>query len=368
MIRRLAAIIRKEVYHILRDPRTLGVLFIMPVMMVLLYGYALNMDITNIPVAVNDRDHSPRSREFIRAFTGSRYFTVAEYIESTDRVGELFRTRSVRAAIVIPKGFGDDFGVRPETPVQILVDGSDPTYGQAVINYAGAIAASYSLDSPGAARLVPVQVREQFLFNPDLKSSNFIIPGLVAVILMMVCALLTSITLAREKETGTLDVLVVSPVRSFEIVFGKVVPYVVLALVDSVFILAFSKLVFDIPLRGNLPLLLGLSVVYIYCALGIGLFISSVAKTQQVAMMAALVATIMPSIMLSGFIFPIFSMPAPIRFISNIVPAKYYLRIIRGILLKSSGFGELREETLFLAAFGTLLIVIASLRFRTRVR
>jgi ABC-2 type transport system permease protein len=367
MIRRLLAIIRKEFYHIHRDPRTLGVLFLMPAIMVLLYGYALNMDITNIPIAVNDRDSTPRSREFIRAFTGSKYFTVGEYAGGTEQIGELFRTRAVRAAIVIPRGFGEAFGTEPEADVQLLVDGSDPTYGQAITNYAGAIAATFTLTGPAAVRLAPVQVREQFLFNPDLKSSNFIIPGLVAIILMMVCALLTSITLAREKETGTMDVLVVSPVHSFEIVFGKVVPYVGLALLDSVFILAFAKLVFDIPLRGDLALLLGLSVVYIYCALGIGLFISSVAKTQQVAMMAALVVTIMPSMLLSGFLFPIFSMPAPIRAITAVVPAKYYLDIIRGILLKSSTFGALKEETLILAFIGTLLAVLASLRFRTRV-
>lgn len=367
MIRRLLAIIRKEMYHILRDPRTLMVLFIMPVMMVLLYGYALNMDIENIPIALRDDDHTPRSRELVRAFTGSRYFSLVEDVERTERIEELFRTRKVRAALVIPRGFGEAFGTKPRADLQLLVDGSDPTYGQAIVNYAGAITTSFGLNG-GSLRLLPLEVREQFLFNPDLKSSNFIIPGLVAVILMMVCSLLTSITLAREKETGTMDVLVVSPVHSLEIVFGKVVPYVGLAVLEAVFVLSFAKLVFGIPLRGDLLLLLGLTVVYIYCALGIGLFISSIAKTQQVAMMAALVATIMPSIMLSGFIFPIFSMPAPIRVITNIVPAKYYLSIIRGILLKSSGFGALRDETIALSLIGTILVLLAAVRFKTRVR
>lgn len=367
MIRRLYAIIRKEFHHILRDPRTLGVLFLMPVIMVLLYGYALNMDIDDISLAVEDRDRTPESRAFLRAFTGSDYFTVIAPAENAARVDDLFRRRKARAALVIPKGFGEDMRHGPRADVQLLVDGSDPTYGQAVINYANAIAILHSLGNPAAARLIPIDIREQFLFNPDLKSSNFIIPGLVAVILMMVCALLTSITLAREKETGTMDVLVVSPVRPIEIVVGKVIPYVGLALLDAVFILAFSKLVFDIPLQGNLVLLLGLSVVYIYCAMGIGLFISSMAKTQQVAMMAALVATIMPSIMLSGFIFPIFSMPAPIRAITYIVPARYYLEIIRGILLKSSTFDLLAGQTLILAVLGTVFVILSSVRFKTRV-
>jgi ABC-2 type transport system permease protein len=368
MIRRLMSIVRKEFFHILRDPRTLGVLFLMPVMMVLLYGFALNMDIDNLALAVDDRDNSPESRAFLRAFTGSSYFRVKSMPLNVPAVNELFSRREARAALIIPKDFGEDMRLGPKADAQLLVDGSDPTFGQATVNYATAIAMLYSLDNPLAARAVPLEVREQFLFNPDLKSSNFIIPGLVAVILMMVCALLTSITLAREKETGTLDVLVVSPVRSLEIVVGKVIPYVGLALLDAVFILGFAKLVFNIPLHGNLALLLGLSVIYIYCAMGIGLFISSMAKTQQVAMMAALVATILPSIMLSGFIFPIFSMPAPIRAITYVVPAKYYLEIIRGILLKSSTFDLLIIQTLFLAGLGTLFVLLSSLRFKTRVR
>jgi ABC-2 type transport system permease protein len=367
MIRRMLAIIRKEIYHILRDPRTLGVLFLMPVLMVLLYGYALNMDINNIALAVDDRDNTPESRSLLRAFSGSNYFTIPIRTRSVEQVGELFRRREVRGALVIPRGFGEDMRRGPAAKVQLLVDGSDPTYGQAIVNYANAIVTLHSLQNPAASRAVPLEVREQFLFNPDLKSSNFIIPGLVAVILMMVCALLTSITLVREKETGTMDVLVVSPVRSFEIVMGKVIPYVGLALLDSVFILAFARLIFNIPLHGNLLLLLALSVVYIYCAMGIGLFISSMAKTQQVAMMAALVATLLPSIMLSGFIFPTFSMPAPIRAVTTIVPAKHYLEIIRGILLKSSTFDLLAGHTLFLAALGTLFVILSTLRFKTRV-
>ncbi|MFA6471333.1 MAG: ABC transporter permease [Candidatus Latescibacterota bacterium] len=367
MIRRLFAIIHKEINHILRDPKTLMVLFLMPATMVVLFGFALNMDITHIPVAVIDHDNTPESRAFIRAFTGSKYFTAAYRIDDVSEVENLFKNRSIKAAIVIPNGFGKDFTTRPEVDYQLLVDGSDPTYGQAVTNYASAIATSYSLSNPGAARLVPIEIRDVFLYNPDLKGSNFITPGLVAVILMMACALLTSITIAREKETGTMDVLTVSPVRPIEIMVGKVIPYVGVSLIDAVFIIVFAKLVFNIPLRGDLVLLLGLSVVYVYCALGIGLFISSIAKTQQVAMMAALVATIMPSILLSGFMFPIFSMPAPIRIITYLVPAKYYLEIIRGILLKSSTFGILQNQVLFLAILGTAFIVIASLRFKTRV-
>jgi ABC-2 type transport system permease protein len=364
VVNRLLAIIRKEVRHIFRDPRTLAIVIAMPIMMVLLYGYALNMDIEHIKIAIADHDRTPESARLIERFESSAYFDIVRRIENTDDIEGLFMSRGIKAALVIPQSFAEERVTGRPVGVQLIVDGSDPTVGNAVINYASAITVQYSsADSPRAAKS-PVEIRDRFLYNPDLVGSHFIIPGLVAVILMMVCALLTSITVAREKETGTMDVLLVSPVRPFEIILGKVVPYIALALLDAVFILAFAKAVFDIPLRGDLAMLLWLSILYIYCALGIGLFISSMAPTQQVAMMAALVATILPSVMLSGFIFPIFSMPLPIRVISHIVPARYYMEIIRGILLKSSDFSLLLRQTGALALLGTLFLAAAAIRFQ----
>jgi ABC-2 type transport system permease protein len=367
MITRITAIIRKEIYHILRDPRTLMVLFVMPTMMVLIFGYALNMDVAHIPIAVNDLDHTPESRALIRSFTGSDYFAVTRTVTNAAQVGDLFRVRLVKAALVIPRGFAKDLNASTHPTVQVIIDGSDPAFGNAVLNYADAVITTHSTNLPSGIRVTPAEIRENFLFNPDLKSSSFVTPGLVAVILMMACALLTSITLAREKETGTLDILVVSPISPGEIVIGKVIPYVGLALINSTFVLSFAKIVFDIPLRGDLVLLLGMGIIYIYCALGIGLFISSVAKTQQVAMIAALASTIMPSVLLSGFIFPVFSMPAPIRVLTYIVPARHFLEIIRGILLKSSTFDVLKGQAAILLALGTVFLFLASVRFKTRV-
>ena len=307
MFNRIKALAVKELYHILRDHRTLAVIFLMPVMMVVLYGHALNMDIKHIPVGIVDRDHSSESRAVIRALNASDYFDIGAYFDTIGDIENLFRTRKIKAAFVIPKGFGDERTENPVSHIQLLVDGSDPTYGNAAVNYANALLAGLVVSTPGAETLVPVDFRDRYLYNPDLKGANFIIPGLVAVIMMMVCALLTSITISREKETGTMDILLVSPVRPYEIIIGKVIPYVMLSLLDAVFILIFAKIVFGIPLRGDLVLLFGLSILFVYCALSIGLLISSIAPTQQVAMMAALVATILPSIILSGFIFPIFS-------------------------------------------------------------
>ena len=366
MVKRISAIIIKEFYHILRDLRTLAVVFLMPVMMVLLYGHALNMDIKHIPVGMIDHDHSTESRAVIRALRASEYFDITVFGQDIDRIEDLLRKGDIKAALVIPKGFGDDRTTSIVSRIQLLVDGSDPTFGNASVNYTNALLTGLTFSTPGAAQFVPIDFRDRFLYNPDLKGANFIIPGLVAVILMMVCALLTSIAISREKETGTMEILLVSPVRPFEIVIGKVIPYVILSLLDAVFILIFAKIVFNIPLRGDLVLLLGLSIVFIYCALSIGLLISSIAPTQQVAMMAALVATILPSILLSGFFFPIFSMPAPIRAITSIVPAKYYMNIIRGILLKSSTFDMLKADAVSLLLLGTFFLLIATARFKTR--
>lgn len=368
MIRRIYAIIKKELRHIIRDPKTLIIIFAMPVMMVIIYGYALNMDVKHIKIGIVDQDNSQVSRTIISAFAASDYFNIRERPQSASMAGPLFKARKVKAVIVIPDDFGEDLRKTPQSKIQLLVDGSDPTVGMAVENYSTAIISAEIQRYLGIKIQSPVEIRERYLYNTELEGSAFIIPGLVAVILMMVCALLTSITIAREKETGTMDVLLVSPVKPIEIIFGKVVPYIVLSLLDGVFILISAKLLFDIPLNGNLFLLFALSILFVYCSLGIGLFISSVAPSQQVAMLAALVATIMPSILLSGFIFPIFSMPEPIKVITFLVPAKYYIEIIRGILMKASTFDVLKTQALYLFLLGTFFIIIATARFKTRAK
>jgi len=366
MLKRIFALFKKEIRHILRDPRTLAVVFALPTFMVVLFGYALNMDVKHIPIAVVDRDGTPASRELARAFSASSYFDILRHAASADEVEPLLKDGLVRAALVVPRGYQEARATGRSVAVQVLVDGSDPTYGAITVNYASAITYSFTIDTAANASLVPFEVREKFLYNPDLEGADFIIPGIVAVILMMVCALLTSITISREKETGTMDILLVSPVHPREIIIGKVLPYIVLGLLDAVFILVFARLVFHIPLRGNLLLLTGFGVVYIYCALSMGILISSMASTQQVAIMAALVASVLPSIMLSGFIFSIFSMPQPIRILSYLVPARHFMIIIRGILLKANTARTLFDSVGALLVLGTVFLGIATARFKTR--
>lgn len=368
MVRRIIAIVRKEMHHILRDPRTLMVVFAMPVLQVLLFGYALNMDIKHIPIAVMDQDNTLESRSILRAFSASEYFDIIAFPSNRSEIEQLLRTGTIKAALIIKRGFGNDRISRPVSNIQILVDGSDPTFGNVSINYASAITFFYTIQNMAQELRFPVEIREKFLFNPDLKGANFIIPGIIAVILMMVCALLTSITISREKETGSLEILLVSPVRPREVIIGKVIPYIGLAILDAAFILVFAHIIFHIPIRGDIRLLMSLSVLYMYCALSMGLLISSVAPNQQVAIMAALVTTLLPSIILSGFIFPIFSMPLPIRMLTNIVPAKHYMDIIRGILLKSTTLSMVKGHALMLVLLGTFFLVIATVRFNTRMK
>lgn len=365
---RIRAIVKKEIYHILRDPRTLIIIFIMPVLMVLIFGYALNMDIEHIGIALLDEDKTPDSRALVRAYESSRYFDITDTVENRGEIEHLMNRKHIKAGIVIPSGFGKMLRTAPSTPVQVIIDGSDPTYGNACMNYAAAIAHSFSPSTTTDTVRLPFGTRERFLFNPDLKGSHFVIPGVVAVILMMVSALLTSITIAREKETGTMNILLVSPIRPVEIIIGKVVPYIALALLDAVFILVFARFVFNVPFRGDLLLLFVLSIVYLFCALSMGLLISSITPTQQVAMMAALVGTILPSMLLSGFIFSIFSMPAPIRILTYLVPARHFMVIIRGILLKAAPIGVLQNEVFILLAIGTLFLSIATVKFKTRIK
>jgi len=366
MLKRIRAIVIKEFRHIVRDPRTLSIVFAMPVMMVLLYGYALNMDVKHIKVGVLDYDRTPESRAFISAVGATDYFDITEYLQKRGDIDFMLRNRRIKAAVIIPEDFSKGLGKKPSKDIQIIVDGSDPTFGNATVNYLTAIAYAESFGSGGNGSRLPLEIRERFLYNPDLIGAHFIIPGVVAVILMMVCALLTSITIAREKETGTMDILLVSPVRPMEIIVGKVIPYIVLSILDAVFILVFATIIFKLPFRGDPLLLFGMSILYVYSALSMGLLISSVASSQQVAMMAALIGTVLPAVILSGFIFSIFSMPLPIRVLTRIVPARYYITIIRGIILKGSSFGVLSHQAGMLALIGTVFLIIAAVRFNVK--
>ncbi|MFQ6618724.1 MAG: ABC transporter permease [Fidelibacterota bacterium] len=363
----LLPIIKKEFIHIRRDPRSLGLIFALPILMILLYGYAINLDVKNIPLAVYDKDRTRESERLIEKFTNTGYFQLKARIENHHQIEKFFKRMLAKSVLIIPEGYAKSIETDRNTKVQFLIDGSNANVGIIALNYARMITMDASLELIPFKIDLPFDLRTRILYNPDLKSTNFIVPGLIAVLLMMICALLTSVTIAREKEMGTMEQILVSPIKPGELIIGKVMPYVIIAFLDGVIILAFAKLWFKVPIRGSLMLVLALSVVYLFSALSIGLLISTIARTQQVAMIMALVSSIMPSIILSGLIFPIPSMPKFLQLITYTVPARYFLQIIRGILLKGIGINYLWKEVGFLFALGLILTVISTIKFKTEL-
>ncbi|MGQ9560392.1 MAG: ABC transporter permease [Candidatus Oleimicrobiaceae bacterium] len=363
---RLLTIAHKEVLHIRRDRRSLIIILLLPLIMMVLYGYAITFDVKHINIAVIDRDKSPASRELVASFTGGGLFRVAAWPQEVREVERLMRRGKIHAALVIPRGYQRHLRTKPATAVELLLDGSNANTATIVLNYTRMLLANVCLATvPEVA--VPFEVRPLVLYNPEQRSMVFVVPGLVAVLIMMICALLTSIAVSRERETGTMEQILVSPIHSLELVLGKVLPYVAVALLDATSVVVFSVLVFRIPFRGSAALLLGLSVFFVYASLSLGVLISSRATTQRAALMGAVIATLLPSILLSGFIFPIRSMPKALQVLTYLVPARYYLRIIRGIMLKGIGAVYLWQDVLWLFAFGTLLLTVSIGRFRTRL-
>jgi len=351
----------KEFRHIRRDVRTLLVVGGMPVLMVLLYGTALTFDVRALPVGVWDPSGSTTARRLTERLDRSGYFAVV-YRAASDR--DLVRAldeRRIRMALLFPRDLERRQSRGEPVPIQVLLDGSDPNLAVISRGYIEMALAQYSQELAGAA---PIRVEPRFWYNPELVSVYYIVPGLVTIILMLVSALLTSITLVRERETGTLEQLLISPVRPAEIIIGKLFPYAGLALLDGLLILATAHGVYRVPFAGRLRDLGLASAVFVLAALAMGLLISSVARTQLVAMLAALMATILPSVLLSGFIFPIPSMPRAIRLVTYAVPARYYLTIIRNVVLKGTGPEVWWPELAVLGGFAVGLLTLATLRFR----
>lgn len=364
MSSRIIPIIRKEFIHIRRDFRTLLIIFFMPVFMLLMYGYAINMEIQNIDLAVLDHSQSPMSRELVAAFQGSKFFTPRYFAGSESEIESLFQKGEAKAALIIPADLARTINGPLPTTVQVLIDASDSNTAQLMQNYINAVVQLYNA---GRGLTAPFEVNTSIRYNPTLKSAYFFVPGLVALILMMISALLTSLTIAREKETGTMEQLLTTPVKPREILIGKLIPYVVIAFLDGALIVTIAVFLFDVPFVGSHLLLVLFGFVYIATALSLGILISSVTKTQQVAMMLAQTTTLLPAVMLSGFVFAIRNMPIPLQAISHIVPARYFVAIIRGIMLKGASIQVLSVQAVALVGLAALFMFIAARKFSTRI-
>jgi ABC-2 type transport system permease protein len=370
-------IMKKEFIEIWRDTRSLVFVLAMPVVMLFLYGYGISSDVKRVPLVVYDRDGTAAARELIRRFTSTDYFTVVAEAANLRELRRSIDTGQAKVGLLIPEDFSRNMGAGRPAPIQFVVDGSDSNTASIAIGNIAAIGRGLEL-SPRGLRpdaLVPlrselsppVELRTWVWYNPELRSSNFLIPGLTAVILMMLAALLTSLTVAREWERGTMEGLIASPLHPHELMVGKILPYVAIGLVDVLFILLLAVFWFRVPLRGSLTLLMVSSTIFLLGALGIGLFFSAATKNQQVAFQLSILATMLPALLLSGFFYPIDNMPPVLQAVTAIVPARYFLVVIRGIFLKGVGVWVLWKELLFLSAFAVLMLVVSSAKFQKRL-
>jgi ABC-2 type transport system permease protein len=373
--RRFKAIFRKEGLHILRDPLSLCAALAVPVAMLLLFGYALTLDVDRIPTVVYDQDQTPQSRDLIERFRGSRYFTIIEQEGGYQAINDCINRSAALLGLVIPSDFSRKIQRNEEAPVQLLFDGADSNTASIALGYAQSLTLAYSVElrenlfrRSGMGELkMPIDARIRVLYNNELKSKNFIVPGLIAVILMIISALLTSLTVAREWETGTMEQLLSTPVRPAELLLGKLCAYFVLGLADLALSLIIGLGVFQVPLRGNVLLLILASGLFLFGALCWGIFLSTVARSQQLAFQLGILSSFLPAFLLSGFIFSIENMPFVIQQITRIVPARYFVTILQGIFLKGTGLKVLWGDVLFLAIYAGLVFLLASRKLRQKV-
>ena len=371
--RRIAAIARKEFIHIRRDRRSLILSFAIPLILLILFGYALSLDVKDIPTTVLDRDRSAYSREFIESFSQSGYFSIKNYADSYEDIQEDILSLKSQVAIVIPEGFEKDLISGRKAGVQTIIDGSRSNQASIAYGYVDGISRSFSskimVELKGIDDFkLPVDPEIRLWYNPQLESKNYIIPGIIAIIMLIIASLLTSLVISREWENGTMEQLIVSPVKSYELILGKIIPYFIIGMLDLAIIIIAGRTVFSIPIRGSVILLFFLSSLFMIGALSLGITISIVTKSQVLSYQIAMFVSLLPSYLLSGLVFPISSMPGLIQYISFLVPAKYYIIILRGIFLKGSGFVILGFEILYLSVFAIIVFVIANLGFRKKLR
>lgn len=373
---RFLAVLLKESILITRDKRTLSLILFFPVFMLILYGYGITFDIKKVPVAVLDYSKSPASRDLIQRFSSSGYLVVNYLVNNYDEIEELLIKNDIILAFILPSDFEEKVKSGKKMAIQVLANGSDANTANVALGYQRGIISSYGaelmltrLSSHGlSSKDIPkVEAKTRVWYNPELKSAYFITPGVIAVVMMLLGSLLTSSSLVREKETGTIEMMISTPIRSIELVLGKVLPYVVVSLVDVVIIVAFGYFLLGVPIKGNLLLLMLGALVYLINALGFGLFASSVSSTVSGSQIVALLTSLLPSILLSGFVFPIESMPRAVQFITYAVPARYFIIILRGIFLKGIGMDILWPQFTFLAIFGLTLLLVSAFRFKKRI-
>ncbi|MBI4535611.1 MAG: ABC transporter permease [Ignavibacteriae bacterium] len=373
MFRSLKPIIVKEFRQIWRDPTSLGMLMFLPAALIVLVGYALDFDVKYIPLAVYDQSKTDQSRDFLKMFRESEYFDSKYTVSSYREIEELFLHNNARVAVVIPEDFADDLLTGRDVRVQILLDGSDNTSARQAISYAVGITNNYStrivaeaLYQKGRRQPQPIDFQPRIWYNPDLISAKFLVPGLIGFIIVLTAVISTSMTVVREKERGTMEQIMVSPLRPVELILGKTIPYMSISFVAATVVIVLGYMLFDIGIQGSIPLLYAAIFVLLLGALGQGLLISTITESQQVAFMISVFSSLLPSFLLSGFVFPISSMPIVLQVLSNIAVTKFFLVVVRGIMLKGTGLLEVWDQFIYMGIFALVMLGVSSKRMQKR--
>jgi len=368
-------IIKKEFIQFRQDRKMFMVSFIAPVFQLLILGYAATFDVSKIPLVVCDFDNSASSRALVRNFTSTEYFRVVGYYDKTSEIDNQLDDGHASVAMVIPRGFEKKIGAGLSAPLQIIADGTETSSATIGFNYAFVIVSRYSqnivLESliKRGSIIMPARLSTEFRiwYNPDLKSRNFMVPGVLGLLLMVMTMILTSLAIVKEKELGTLEQLVVTPIKPYQLIIGKLAPFFVIGVIDVILVVFFASVVFSLPVKGGVLLLLGLSLIFLMTTLGLGLFISTISRTQQQAMMTAIFFFMMPMVFFSGFVFPIENMPTVIQYVSYLIPLRYYFVIVRGLFLKGVGMDILWTQALALLIFGSVILSLSVMRFQKRL-
>ncbi|MBN8585202.1 MAG: ABC transporter permease [Ignavibacteria bacterium] len=371
MLNRIYALVKKEFRQIKRDGRTLSLIFIFPVFLLMLFGYALSLDVKNVKIAVKNNDNSEETRDFIAMLESSSYFNVVGYIRSEHEINSWLDEKKAQCVVVFPANFTEDMRSGRNVQIQFLVDGVDGNTATVIMNYVTSATRFYNnrltqeyLQRTGIKTFTPIDPQPLFWYNPDLNTTKFLIPGLFCMILITTGVILTTLSIVREKELGSMEQLRVSPMSSIELILGKTIPYTVVALFVAFLTLFISNLAFGLEIKGNYLILFFTTIIFLIATLSLGIFISSIADSQQVAFQIASVATMLPTFILSGFIFPIESMPWPVQVLTNVTPAKFYIIILRAIILKGVGIEAFWKQILSLLAFAVFFTGIAALKMR----
>jgi ABC-2 type transport system permease protein len=360
--------IKKEWLHIWRDRRTLFILIWMPIVQILLYGFALTNEVKNSKIAIFDQSKDEASRAVSNRIAASRYFSLVKNVHTYKDIDATFKQGKIRMAIVFPAGFRNDLLHANHAQIQLIADASDPNTANTLANYASAIINDYQQELNQHQDLpYTIQVQVRMLYNPELKGAYNFVPGVMALVLMLVCAMMTSISIVKEKEIGTMEVILVSPLKPFRIIIAKTIPYLLVSLLNIASILLLSVYALGVPIVGSLTLLLAESILFTITSLSVGILISNTAKTQQTAMFTSMMSLFLPTLLFSGFLFPVENMPVPLQVISNIVPARWYFIIIKAVMIKGLGFASIWKETTILLGMTVALLGASIYQFKTRL-